>query len=106
MAKITFIEPDGSEREVEVLEGTSIMQAALDNGVTGIMGDCGGACSCATCHCYIDEGYISQLPGVDAIEASMLDFAIDPQPNSRLGCQVTITETVSGIIVRMPQSQY
>lgn len=106
MAKITFIEADGSEKQVDVPAGTNIMQAALDNDIAGIMGDCGGACSCATCHCYIDESYTAKLPDVDPIEASMLDFAIDPQNNSRLGCQVTVTEDISGIIVRLPASQY
>ncbi len=106
MAKITFIEPDGSERELEVPEGTSIMQAAMDHGVTGIMGDCGGACSCATCHCYIDEHFIARLPAANSLESSMLDFATELKPNSRLGCQVTISEEISGLVVRLPESQY
>jgi ferredoxin, 2Fe-2S len=101
-----FIEPDGSENQLDVSEGTNIMQAALENGVIGIMGDCGGACSCATCHCYIDESFISRLPVADSIEASMLDFATDLKPNSRLGYQVTILEEISGIVIRLPESQY
>ncbi len=106
MPTVKFIEADGTEKIVEVTEGTSLMQAALENDVVGIQGDCGGACSCATCHCYIDESFASKTGEPDPIESSMLDFAVDPQPNSRLGCQVEVTEALSGIVVRLPASQY
>lgn len=106
MVSITFIQPDGAEKEVEVEAGTSLMTAALDNGIDGIQGDCGGACSCATCHCYIDEAFADKIPAVDDIEASMIEFANEPQDNSRLGCQVSVTEELNGMVVRMPSSQY
>ncbi len=106
MPTVKFIQPDGVEKIVEVAEGTSLMTAALENGVEGILGDCGGACSCATCHCYIDDEYFAQIPPAADVEQSMIEFAVEPQANSRLGCQVQVTEDVSGIVVRLPQSQY
>ena len=106
MVEVKFIEADGTEKVVEVHEGVTLMHAALDNDVTGILGDCGGACSCATCHCYIEDKFVSKLPEADDIEASMIEFATNPQPNSRLGCQVTVTEELSGIVVHLPESQY
>jgi len=105
MVAVIFIEPDGNRRTVEVPAGSNLMQAALDNGVDGILGDCGGACSCATCHCYIDESTAPGLPAATSVEASMLDFAIEPRPNSRLGCQVTVTEELHGLVVELPQTQ-
>lgn len=106
MVKITFIEPGGVDKEIEVEAGTNLMVAATENGVDGIQGDCGGACSCATCHCYIDEAFIDKIPPVGDIEASMIEFAIEPQDNSRLGCQVAVTEELDGMVVRLPTSQY
>ncbi len=106
MITITFIQPDGVEKVVEAEEGTSLMQLALDNGVDGVLGDCGGACSCATCHCYIDENYLSRMPAAEDVEMSLLEIANDPQENSRLGCQVTLTQELSGMIVKVPESQY
>ena len=106
MVTIKFIQPDGVEKAIEVHEGTNLMIAALDNGVQGILGDCGGACSCATCHCYIDEEFLPLVPPASDIEMSMIEFASDPHDNSRLGCQVVVTEAMSGMVVRLPESQY
>ncbi|TGD71291.1 2Fe-2S iron-sulfur cluster binding domain-containing protein [Mangrovimicrobium sediminis] len=106
MASVKFIQPDGSEKIVDVPEGTSLMTAAIDNGVEGILGDCGGACSCATCHCYIDDAYFAKLPEAADVEKSMLEFAVEPKENSRLGCQVQVTEELSGLVVHIPESQY
>lgn len=106
MAKITFIEPDGSERELEVPEGTSIMQAAMDHGVTGIMGDCGGACSCATCHCYVDDAWLDKVKEADDVESQMLEFVMEPQPNSRLSCQIEVSDELDGLVVRLPEKQF
>ncbi len=106
MVTVKFIQPDGVEKIVEVEEGTNLMTAALENGVDGILGDCGGACSCATCHCYIDDEFFPKIPPAEDIEQSMIEFASEPKENSRLGCQVQVTEDVSGIVVRMPDSQY
>ncbi len=106
MVMITFIQPDGVEKTLDVEVGTTLMTAAVDNAVDGIQGDCGGACSCATCHCYIDDGYKDKIPAAEDVELSMIDFAIDPQPNSRLGCQVQVTEALEGMVVKLPESQY
>jgi len=106
MVTVKFIQPDGAENVVEVPEGTTLMTAAVENDVPGILGDCGGACSCATCHCYIDAAFQSRIPPVQEIESSMIEFAIEPRENSRLGCQVVLTEEMSGIEVHVPESQY
>ncbi len=106
MPSVTFISHDGREQEVHVPVGTTVMHAAIDNGVSGILADCGGACSCATCHCFVDETWTARVGGADEVEAQMLDFVIDPQPNSRLSCQITITDELDGLVVRLPASQF
>jgi 2Fe-2S ferredoxin len=106
MPSIKFIAADGTTQDVEVSAGTNVMQAARDNDVAGIEGECGGACACATCHCYIDETWVDKVDGASAVEKGMLDCVIDPQPNSRLGCQVFITDALDGIVIRLPESQY
>jgi 2Fe-2S ferredoxin len=106
VTKIIFQNADGSQFEVEAAEGTSIMQAAVDNGIDGILAECGGACSCATCHCYIDENYLDKIPAAGDVEQSMIEFAMDPQDNSRLSCQVQITADLDGMVVKLPASQY
>lgn len=106
MVTVKFIQPNGTEVTVEVAEGTDLMNAAVANNVDGIQGDCGGACSCATCHCYIDEAWQSHIPAPSDIEQSMIEFATEPRPNSRLGCQVKVTEAMSDMVVRLPSSQY
>ncbi len=105
MPSIKFINHDGSEADVHVASGTSVMQAAVDNGISGIVADCGGACSCATCHCYIDEAWLDKVPEADEVEAQMLDFVMDVQPNSRLSCQVIVEDPLDGLVVRLPASQ-
>ncbi len=105
MPLIKFIEHDGTEREVHVAPGTSVMHAAVDNGVSGILADCGGACSCATCHCYIDEAWQAKTGNATDVELQMLDFVMDRQPNSRLGCQVIVEDEMDGLVVRLPASQ-
>ncbi|TXS95867.1 2Fe-2S iron-sulfur cluster binding domain-containing protein [Parahaliea maris] len=105
MPSITFISHDGVEKEVHVAPGTSVMQAAIDNAVSGILADCGGACSCATCHCYVDEAWKEKVPAAEDIEAQMLDFVMDPEENSRLSCQIVVSEELDGLIVRLPASQ-
>jgi len=103
---VTFIEANGDENVVEVSPGSTLMRAAVDNGVNGILGDCGGACSCGTCHCYIDEKYLDLVGTPGVIESSIIETAVDPQANSRLGCQITVTEELDGLVVRLPVSQY
>jgi 2Fe-2S ferredoxin len=106
MTTITFIQPSGIDVEVEAVPGTNLMHTALNNAVDGILADCGGGCSCATCHCYIDERFLNKLPAPNAVEQSMLDFVVDPQDNSRLSCQVVVTEDMDGMVVTLPKSQF
>ena len=105
MPKLTIIEFDGTEHCLEAEGGRSVMQTAIDAMVPGIMADCGGSCSCATCHCYVDEGWVSRLPVPESAERDMLECALDPQENSRLSCQIRITPQNDGLIVRLPRSQ-
>ncbi len=84
MAKITYITRDGENHDVEVENGYSVMEGAINNNIDGIVAECGGACACATCHAYIDEAWLSKLPAMDDMEDSMLDAAFERKPNSRL----------------------
>ena len=106
MPKVTYIAFDGTETVVEAKEGMSVMQSAVNNGVDGIVAECGGACSCATCHVYVDEGWFDKLPEAQAMEKEMLDFVMSPQPTSRLSCQIKITPELDGLVVNTPESQY
>lgn len=105
MPVIIFIEHDGTENKVSAEIGQSVMEAAVQNGVNGIDADCGGACSCATCHGYIDESWQAKLVAPDAVEREMLDFAYMRAENSRLTCQIKVTENLNGLLVRLPESQ-
>ena len=105
MAKIKFIEADGKEHQVEAQEGQSVMQAAMDNLVPGIVAECGGFASCATCHGYVDEAWMTKLPPPDAAETGMIECAFHVQPNSRLTCQIKMTPALDGLVVRLPVSQ-
>jgi|SRR5699024_1859288 len=105
MAEITFIEPDGSERTVTAEAGRSIMEVAVENGVRGIDADCGGSCSCATCHGYIGKDWLEKLQPADYGEDSMLEFVDDRLENSRLTCQIKVTPDMDGMRIRLPQSQ-
>jgi len=106
MPTITFISHLGQSHEVIAVSGNSLMETAVDNGVVAVVADCGGACSCATCHVYIDPNWYAQLPEPDEFEQELLEFAIDLQANSRLSCQVEITEEMDGMVVHTPESQY
>lgn len=106
MPNITFKSHDGQSREVYAEIGNSLMETAVDNGVVGVVADCGGACSCATCHVYLEPAWISQLPGPDDSEQELLEFAIGRKNNSRLSCQIEITEEMEGMQVHTPESQY
>lgn len=105
MPKVIFIDHEGNSKEVEAKKGTTIMEAAVQNLVPGIDADCGGACACATCHVYVDEAWMDKLGAKDDMEDSMLDFAEDVQENSRLSCQIQLTDELDGIIVRTPEVQ-
>lgn len=106
MAKINFIEADGTETELDVQEGWSLMQAAVSNGVEGIEAECGGACACATCHCYVDEAYIDKLEPANDKELDMLEETVsERKDNSRLACQVKVTADMDGMVVYLPEAQ-
>ncbi|MFL6697886.1 MAG: 2Fe-2S iron-sulfur cluster-binding protein [Vitreoscilla sp.] len=105
MPSITIIEFDGKEHPLEVEAGHSVMQAAIDGLVPGIMADCGGSCSCATCHCYVDEAWVARLPPAESAERDMLECALHPMDNSRLSCQIRVTALCDGLVVRLPKSQ-
>jgi 2Fe-2S ferredoxin len=106
MAKITFIQPDGAEQVVDIPEGWSIMEGAVRAGVIGIDADCGGACACATCHVQVEPEWAAKLPLKSEMEETMLDFAIQPKPTSRLSCQLRVTSEMDGLTVRVPLSQH
>lgn len=105
MVAVTFIEPDGNRRTVEAKPGTSVMEAAIDNDVKGIVAECGGACSCATCHVYVDPAWTDRLTPPDPQEDGMLDCVLDRTDESRLSCQITIEPELDGLLVRVPKDQ-
>ena len=107
MPKITYIEHTGKEHAVEVPEGWSVMEGAVKNLIPGIDADCGGACACATCHVFVeDAAYAAKLPPKTDMEETMLDFAPEIAPTSRLSCQIKVTRELDGLVVRMPKSQH
>ncbi|WP_309141057.1 2Fe-2S iron-sulfur cluster-binding protein [Novosphingobium sp. G106] len=103
--KITFVENDGTKHEVDVEVGQSLMRAALDHGVPGIMADCGGMCTCATCHCYLSESAFAAVAPPSDDERDMLECALDIRPSSRLSCQVMVTPELDGTSVEIPATQ-
>ena len=105
MPKITFIEQNGTEHVVDGEAGMSVMETAIKNMVPGIDADCGGACACATCHVYVDPEWADKVGKPEAMEESMLDFAYEPKENSRLSCQIQISDTLDGLVVRLPEFQ-
>ena len=106
MPKVTFIEHDGTSHEVQAVAGQSLMRAAVDNGVPGIDADCGGQCACATCHVYVESGWFERTGERSEMERSMLSFAAVTQDNSRLSCQIQITEALDGLVVSLPEGQH
>ena len=104
--KVNFISFAGKTHTVDVPEGTTLMRAAVDNGVPGIDGDCGGQCACATCHVFIEPEWQSATGARTEAEGTMLEFADGTLPNSRLGCQITLTNALDGLTVRMPEGQH
>jgi 2Fe-2S ferredoxin len=108
MPKVTYIEHNGAEHSVEVPLGLSLMRGAVDNNIPGIDADCGGECACATCHVYVDEAWLAKtgLPEDGSQEASMLSFAALAQPNSRLSCQIAMSDALDGLVMRLPEGQH
>lgn len=106
MTEIIFKLPNGEEKRVEAGEAFTLMEVATRNDIAGIEADCGGACACATCHVYVDPKFLSQLPPKEEAEEDMLDFAFDVQENSRLSCQIKLSENLNGMVVTVPEKQY
>jgi len=105
---VQLVEPDGTGHALVAPIGTSLMRAAVAAGIDGIKADCGGVMTCATCHVYVDAAWLPKvgLPEAGSQEASMLSFAAVAQPDSRLSCQITMTEELDGLLVRMPEGQH
>ena len=106
MPKITYLEHDGTEHNIDAENGSTVMNAALDNLVPGIDADCGGECSCATCHVLVDSEWMDRVGAADDQENSMLDLNPDREPNSRLACQIPVTDDLNGLVVNLPEFQY
>jgi 2Fe-2S ferredoxin len=106
MPKITFVAFNGTSRTVEAADGTSLMRAATDNNVVGIDGDCGGNCACATCHVYVDSAWASRVGVRTHAEEEMLNLVAELRDTSRLACQITIDDSLDGLVVALPESQH
>ena len=102
---MVFIAHDGTEYKVQAEIGQSVMQSAITASVPGILADCGGQCSCATCHGYVDKSWFGRLPKPDSMETDMLTVAMEPRDNSRLTCQIKMTADLDGIVIQLPESQ-
>ena len=106
MPKVIYVSPAGDSREIEVPAGTTVMAAALKNGIDGIVAECGGVCMCSTCHVFVDEHFFSRLPPAQDTEEAVLEIsAVERQPTSRLSCQIKVTPDLDGLIVRLPEKQ-
>ena len=105
MAKISYIEHNGKSHKIEVPNGLSIMEGAVQNNIPGIDAECGGSCACATCHVYVDENWFVKLQNKEEAEEDMLDMAFEPKKYSRLACQIVVTDELDGLVVKMPLKQ-
>ncbi len=105
MPRITCIDREGRSRVLEAEVGDTVMETAVDHDVDGIVAACGGSCSCSTCHVYVDEAWLEAVGGRDDDEECTLELAIDVRPNSRLSCQIRVTEALDGLVVQVPSEQ-
>lgn len=106
MPSVTYIHPDNTRTVLDVANGTTLMHAAVANGIDGIVAECGGSAMCATCHVYVDTQWLDRLPPVNAVEDEMLDSVADERKeNSRLSCQLTVTSELDGLSVTLPNAQ-
>jgi len=105
MPKITYIEHNGKSHTIEVPKELTVMEGAVQNNIPGIDADCGGSCACATCHVYVDEKWFNKLKKQEEAETDMLDMAFEPKKFSRLSCQITVTDELDGLVVKMPSKQ-
>ena len=105
MAKITYITHDKKNHTIDVQNGLTVMEGAVQNDIPGIDADCGGGMACATCHVYVDEDWVDKLPQKDDGEEDMLDMAFEPKKNSRLSCQIIVSDELDGLVVNIPSKQ-
>mgnify|MGYP001228660458 FL=1 len=105
MAKVTFIDFQGNTKTINVENGLSVMEGAIQNDVPGIDADCGGSMACATCHVYVEEKWLNKLPKPEDGEVDMIDMAFEPKKNSRLSCQITISDELDGLVINIPEKQ-
>ena len=106
MPRVTYISQDGKQTTLDIAVGTSVMQAAVLNGIDGIVAECGGSCMCATCHVYVRDDQLALTPPIEADEDAMLEGTASPRrPNSRLGCQLVVSAQMDGLVVHLPETQ-
>ena len=105
MPRLTFIHADATVTTVEAAAGVTAMQAARENNIRGIKAECGGECSCSTCHCYVDPSWATRLPPKEEDEASLVEFAWQPRDTSRLACQIRMTDALDGLVLYIPERQ-
>ena len=105
MTLVKFVDADGTQTDVEINDGISVMEGAVRAGIDGIDADCGGQLSCATCHVYVDDRWAAMLPQVSDDEDALLEFAVDRQPNSRLSCQIPVSSELAGLVIHVPPRQ-
>ncbi len=105
MPKITYIDDEGNSKTIEIENGLSVMEGAIQNNIPGIDADCGGSMACATCHVYVEEKWLNKLPKAEDAEVDMIDMAFEPKKNSRLSCQLIVTDELNGLTVTTPSKQ-
>ena len=105
MAKITYIDLNGNSKTIEIEKGLSVMEGAIQNNIPGIDADCGGSMACATCHVYVEDKWLDKLPKAEDGEVDMIDMAFEPKKNSRLSCQIIVSDELDGLEVTTPEKQ-
>lgn len=105
MTKVVFVQPDGGRQSIDVLPGLTLMEAAVQNDVAGIDGDCGGSCNCGTCHVWVDEAWMASMGPSEATEKGMVECLENARPNSRLCCQIRVSDALDGLVLRLPSTQ-
>ena len=105
MAKITYTDHKGASKTIEVENGLTVMEGAIQSNIPGIDADCGGSMACATCHVYVKEEWLNKLPKAEDAEQDMIDMAFEPKKNSRLSCQIIVSDELDGLVVTTPSKQ-
>ena len=105
MPKVTYKNHEGSSKTINIENGLSVMEGAIQNEIPGIDADCGGSMACATCHVYVDDRWLERIPNAEDAEVDMIDMAFQPKKNSRLSCQIIINDELDGLIVTTPEKQ-